>query len=131
MTLSMITGLKNELAVSDIGLDGKTEADGLAVGRASVLVSDVMKTLLDGCYTIQDEKLYPFLAQLADAEGIFIEPSSCASFPGPSQVAADGEWLAARGLADKMENATHILWATGGSMVPEAEMRHYYERGKK
>ena len=131
MTLSMITGLKNEIAVSDISLDGKTEADGLAVGRASVLVSDVMKTLLDGCYTIQDEKLYPFLAQLADAEGIFIEPSSCASFPGPSQVAADGEWLAARGLTDKMENATHILWATGGSMVPEAEMKHYYERGKK
>ena len=131
MTLSMITGLKNEIAVSDIGLDGKTEADGLAVGRASVLVSDVMKTLLDGCYTIQDEKLYPFLAQLADTEGIFIEPSSCASFPGPSQVAADEEWLAARGLIGKMENATHILWATGGSMVPEAEMRHYYERGKK
>ena len=27
MTLSMITGLKNDIAVSDIGLDGKTEAD--------------------------------------------------------------------------------------------------------
>ena len=130
MTLSMITGLKNEIAVSDIGLDGKTEADGLAVGRASVLVSDVMKTLLDGCYTIQDEKLYPFLTRLADAEDIYIEPSSCASFPGPSLVAADGEWLKRRGLADKMKNAIHILWATGGSMVPEEEMKHYYEKGR-
>ena len=131
MTLSMITGLKNEIACSDIGLDGKTDADGLAVGRASVLVSDVMKTLLDGCYTIQDEKLYPFLAQLADSEDIFIEPSSCASFPGPSLVAADAAWLEERGLtAEKMAGSTHILWATGGSMVPEAEMKHYYERGK-
>ena len=131
MTLSMITGLKNEIACSDIGLDGKTDADGLAVGRASVLVSDVMKTLLDGCYTIQDEKLYPFLAQLADSEDIFIEPSSCASFPGPSLVAADAAWLEERGLtAEKMAGSTHILWATGGSMVPEEEMKHYYERGK-
>lgn len=130
MTLSMITGLKNEIAVSDIGLDGKTEADGLAVGRASVLVSDVMETLLDGCYTIEDERLYPFLTRLADTEGIFIEPSSCASFPGPSLTAAAKEWLEEKGLLDKMENASHILWATGGSMVPEEEMRSYYNRGK-
>lgn len=131
MTLSMITGLRNEIAVSDIGLDGKTDADGLAVGRASVLVSDVMKTLLDGCYTISDEKLYPFLAALADSEDIFIEPSSCASFPGPSQLAADSEWLKAHDLTpEKMVDATHILWATGGSMVPEDEMKKYYERGK-
>lgn len=131
MTLSMITGLRNEIAVSDIGLDGKTDADGLAVGRASVLVSDVMKTLLDGCYTISDEKLYPFLTALADSEDIFIEPSSCASFPGPSQLAADSEWLKAHDLTpEKMAGATHILWATGGSMVPEDEMKKYYERGK-
>lgn len=132
MTLSMITGLKNEIAVSDIGLDGKTEADGLAVGRASVLVSDVMKTLLSGCYTIQDEKLYPFLAQLSDSQDILIEPSSCASFTGPSLVAADKKWLESKGLTpERMKNSTHILWATGGSMVPEEEMKHYYERGKK
>lgn len=130
MTLSMITGLKNEIAVSDIGIDGKTEADGLAVGRASVLVSDIMETLLDGCYTIEDDRLYPFLARLADTENIFIEPSSCASFPGPSLTAADADWLEKRGLADKMKNAAHILWATGGSMVPEDEMRNYYQRGK-
>lgn len=131
MTLSMITGLRNEIAVSDIGLDGKTDADGLAVGRASVLVSDVMKTLLDGCYTISDEKLYPFLTALADSEDLFIEPSSCASFPGPSQLAADSEWLKAHDLTpEKMAGAAHILWATGGSMVPEDEMKKYYERGK-
>lgn len=130
MTLSMITGLKNEIAVSDIGLDGKTEADGLAVDRASVLVSDVMETLLDGCYTIEDDRLYPFLSALADEENIFIEPSSCASFPGPSLVAHAKDWLKAHGLEDRMQNATHILWATGGSMVPEEEMKHYYRRGK-
>ena len=130
MTLGLATGLGEKIACSDIGVDGITAADGLAVGRASYLVSDIMETLLDGCYTIDDEKLYPFLTALADIEDIFIEPSSCASFTGPSLVAAAADYLAAKGLADKMDDATHILWATGGSMVPEEEMKSYYERGK-
>lgn len=131
MTLGLITGLNDKICVSDIGLDGKTEADGLAVGRASYLVGDVMTTLLDGCYTIEDEKLFPYLAALKDLDGLFIEPSSCASFPGPAHVVSAREYLEAKGLADKMENATHILWATGGSMVPKEEAKTYYERGKK
>ena len=125
-----MTGLHDGIAVSDIGLDGLTDADGLAVGRASRLVGSIMETLLDGCYTIQDENLYPFLTKLADTEDIFIEPSSCASFVGPAQVAAATDYLKEKGLEGKMANATHILWATGGSMVPEEEMRSYYEKGK-
>ena len=116
MTLGLVTGLNDGISCSDIGLDGKTQADGLAVGRASRLVGTIMKTLLDGCYTIQDEELYPFLTKLKDLEGIFIEPSSTASFIGPALVNKRG---------------THILWATGGNMVPEDEKKKYYEMGKR
>ena len=130
MTLGLVTGLHDDIAVRDIGLDGLTDADGLAVGCPSRLVGTIMDTLLDGCYTIDDAKLYPFLTKLADLEDIFIEPSSTASFTGPSLVAGAAEYLEAKGLTDKMANATHILWATGGSMVPEEEMRSYYEKGK-
>ncbi|MBR5229298.1 MAG: D-serine ammonia-lyase [Firmicutes bacterium] len=131
MTLGLATGLGEKIACSDIGVDGMTAADGLAVGRASYLVSDIMQTQLDGCYTIDDDHLYKFLTKLADLENIFIEPSACASFTGPALVAQAAEYLAAKGLADKMADATHILWATGGSMVPEEEMKSYYEKGKK
>lgn len=130
MTLGLATGLNDGICCADIGLDGMTDADGLAVGRASRLVGGIMKTLLDGCYTISDEKLYPFLTKLADTEGIYIEPSSCASFIGPALVSSASEYLEANGLADKMQNAAHILWATGGSMVPSDEMKAYYEKGK-
>ena len=130
MTLGLITGLHDGISVRDIGIDGKTDADGLAVGRPSRLVGTMMDTLLDGCYTIGDEKLYPFLTQLADREKIYIEPSSCASFTGPSLAAASEEYMGAFGLKDKMENTSHIIWATGGSMVPDGEMKLYYERGK-
>ncbi len=131
MTLGLITGLGDGISVKDIGLDGITDADGLAVGRPSMLVSNIMNTLLDCCYTIDDSRLYPFLSQLADKEKIYIEPSACASFTGPTLAAASSEYIEAFGLADKMKNASHLLWATGGSMVPDAEMKLYYERGSQ
>ena len=130
MTLGMLTGLHDEISVGDIGLDGKTAADGLAVGRPSRLVGSIMETLLDGCFTIGDEKLYPYLAKLADSEDILIEPSACACFTGPGHVLSAEGYLIKNNLKDKLKNATHILWATGGSMVPEEEMQAYYSMGK-
>lgn len=123
MTLGMMTGLHDQISVKDIGLDGKTDADGLAVGRPSRLVGTVMESLLEGCYTIEDAHLYPYLADLLDQEGLFIEPSSCASFPGP--------FCVAEVKAPLPETATHILWATGGSMVPQEERDKYYAMAKK
>ena len=130
MTLGMITGLHNQISCADIGVDGITDADGLAVGRASGLVGSIMETLLDGCYTVDDAKLYPYLTALADSENLYIEPSSCASFPGPALAQQASDYLAVKNLTDSMANAVHILWATGGSMVPKEEMQRYYERGK-
>ena len=111
-------------------MDGITDADGLAVGRASGLVGSIRETLLDGCYTVDDAKLYPYLTALADSENLYIEPSSCASFPGPALVQQASDYLAVKDLTDSMANAVHILWATGGSMVPKEEMQRYYERGR-
>lgn len=118
MTLGLMTGLHDQISVRDIGLDGKTEADGLAVGRPSKLVGSIMKTLVQGCYTISDEKLYYYLRKLADQEGIFIEPSACAGFEGTLRVVYNDEC-----------EATHVVWATGGAMVPREEMDAYYKRG--
>ena len=46
-------------------------------------------------------------------------------------VCAATDYLEANGLAGKMANATHILWSTGGNMVPADEKQHYYEKGKQ
>ncbi|MHC1723475.1 MAG: D-serine ammonia-lyase [Aminipila sp.] len=126
MVLGMATGLHDGICVEDIGLDGKTAADGLAVGRASRLVGKALETLLDGISTIDDYKLYDYLKALADMEGIYIEPSACATFDTIARVMQNEDYLEKYGLKNKIKTATHILWATGGSMVPEDEMKHYY-----
>lgn len=124
MTLGLSTGLGNRISVKDIGIDGKTEADGLAVGRASALVADAMDTRLHGCFTVDDARLFPYLAILQDTEDLFIEPSACAGFAGLKYIA--------EGKADVPapdEQSIHIVWATGGSMVPIDEKESYYMKG--
>ena len=112
--LSLLTGRGSGISVQDIGLSGRTAADGLAVSRASQLVCDMMTTLLDGACTVRDERLLPYLRELWRREGLFIEPSSCAAFHGLVSFAADAP-----------KQAAHIVWATGGRLVPEDVRREY------
>lgn len=79
MLLGVMTGLHNDICVQDIGLSGKTEADGLAVGRPSKFVGKTIAPMLAGEFTVEDEKLYRFMGALKETEDIFIEPSSCAA----------------------------------------------------
>ncbi len=63
---------------------------------------------------------------LRETEGILLEPSAIAGAPGPARVLADADYLSRMGLgAEKLAAATHIVWATGGSMVPPEEMAKY------
>lgn len=117
MTLGMCTGKQSEICVADIGLDGKTASDGLAVGRASGFVGNMMKGLIDGCFTVSDERMYCYLAKAYELEGLMLEPSALAGCPGVS-------------LMKNVKGATHIIWATGGSMVPDSVMEEYIRQGK-
>ena len=130
MLLGMATGLHNRVSVKDFGLTGLTHADGLAVGRPSGFVGGMMEPLLSGEFTVSDAKLYDYMRLLMETENVFIELSACAAFIGPQRLmeAAAG-YLEARGLTDKMREAAHIVWATGGSLVPE-ETRAEYMRAR-
>lgn len=132
MLLGLMTGLHEKISVQDIGLDNKTEADGLAVGRPSSFVGGIMDKLLSGEFTIDDSRLYKFLTSLADEENIYLEPSALAGFLGPILISSEigEEYLRKSNLLDKKDNITHMCWATGGSLVPENIMKEYYNKGK-
>ena len=127
MILGMSTGKHSDISVQDIGIDGRTVADGLAVGRASGFVGRLMEPFISGCYTLSDERMYKMLSTLADTENIYLEPSALAGMYGAVLLKIDQEF------ADfgRLENCTHIVWATGGGMVPAEEMQKYYLAGKQ
>ena len=126
MLIGLYTRLHDKISVKDFGLDNITSADGLAVGRPSGFISKLMEALLDGIFTVDDMELYRLLTLLADTEGIRMEPSALAGMAGMTRI------IASSTCENHAEtDATHIVWGTGGSMVPQKEMAEYYHRGCK
>ncbi|CRL61618.1 D-serine ammonia-lyase [Proteus penneri] len=131
MLLGVYTQLHEGISVQEIGIDNVTAADGLAVGRASGFVGRAMERLIDGYYTINDQELYDLLSLLNKEEGIKLEPSALAGMVGAVHVTQAKDYLQGLSLdSQKMQNATHLVWATGGGMVPEDEMQKYLAQGK-
>ncbi|EXJ23993.1 D-serine dehydratase [Alkalibacterium sp. AK22] len=131
---SMLVGLLSEkydgISVFDFELGGLTIADGLAVPRTSGLVAKLMRTFFSGGYSVQDEVFKGLLSSLYDKESVFLEPAAVAGMVGPYRLlnTLNGKsYLEAAGLKDKMHQATHIAWATGGSMVPEKDREVFLE----
>ena len=128
-----LPGLGAHPSVYDLGLDNRTEADGLAVPQASQLAADVVRGFLGGVFTVEDETLFRHLALLQGSEGLQIEPSAAAGFGGPHALldsAAGQDYLKRQKLQAHMANATHIVWTTGGLFVPDEEYARFLARGR-
>nr|ELR5212284.1 D-serine ammonia-lyase [Providencia rettgeri] len=131
MLLGVHTGLHDAISVQEIGIDNITAADGLAVGRASGFVGRAMERLIDGYYTIDDTEMYNLLSLLNQTESIKLEPSALAGMTGSVHVTQNTDYLQSKSLTPEvMANATHLVWATGGGMVPQDEMDKYLSQAK-
>lgn len=130
MLLGLMTGLHDRISVQEIGIDNLTAADGLAVGRPSGFVGKTIEPFLSGVYTVSDERLFELLKELADTENLYLEPSALAGMYGPVHLTKEGRgYLLKHQVTERMNNGTHIVWGTGGSMVPHDVMNAYYEQG--
>jgi D-serine dehydratase len=119
-------------SVYDLGLSNRTDADGLAVPRASELAAAIVRPLLAGVYTVEDDLLFHHLHLAATTQGLRIEPSAAAGLSGPRQLcgtAVGQDYLAQHGLAGQMAGATHIAWTTGGLFVPDHDYAGFLARG--
>lgn len=88
--------------VTDWGLGGQTEADGLAVGTASALALRVLEPLVYGALTVRSENMIDWSRRLR-RRGVKAEPSAAAALAG---------WEAAG------RPTPALAWLTGGSLVP-------------
>jgi D-serine dehydratase len=132
MLLGLMTKQHDKVSVRDFGLDNRTEADGLAVGRPSEFVGKLLNELISGVYTVSDDRLFFLLSTLADQENIKLEPSALAGVAGPVTLFNNQEcYISKHNLTESVKGATHIAWSTGGNMVPDDVWNAYYERGIK
>ena len=131
MLLGVYSGLHDAVSVQDFGIDNRTVADGLAVGRPSGFVGRTMQRLIDGYYTVSDEALQRLLYLAHELEELRLEPSALAGVPGMLRVLDDPQYLQRIGVSPRqLADATHLVWATGGNMVPEAEFASYLDKGR-
>jgi D-serine dehydratase len=124
--VQLASGGEKPVSVYDIGLDNRTDADGLAVGQASHLVSPLMASQLAGVFTVPDNQLYVQLLALKSSMGVEIEPSAAAGIGGPGWLRDSPEgraYVLAHGL--DLRAATHVIWTTGGSLVPTGELQRF------
>ncbi|SHJ33176.1 D-serine ammonia-lyase [Geosporobacter subterraneus DSM 17957] len=126
MLMGLMTGENEKIKVQDFGIDNITDADGLAVGAPSALVTKLVGKWIEGVYTVADKELYPILTLLQDQENTQIEPSASAAFLGPIRLLVEAHekpaWLGTQPV--------HIAWATGGVFVPKSHMDEFYHKGK-
>lgn len=118
-------------SVYALGLNNTTEADGLCVPQASDLAVETMRPVLAGGFTVADERLFMDLCRLDASEGLQIEPSAAAGFSGPQWLTSPAgvDWRLAHGLED-LSGALHVVWTTGGALVPPALYGQWRARGE-
>ena len=124
------SGKHEKADVKELGICGRTSAaDGLACPSPSGFVTRMMTNHLSGDFTVKDSALYDYLRMLYRTENIKIEPSACAGFEGVRKLLQYEEtkkYCSENGLSKKaLENSIQIVWATGGSMVPEESFEEY------
>ena len=116
--VQMLAPVGHHPSVYDYGLTNHTQADGLAVPRASLLAAYAMQAMLAGAFTLKDHTLLEHLALLHATEGMRVEPSAAAGFSGPLHLRSHP--LACAG-------ANHVVWTTGGLLVPDVQYQQFLE----
>ncbi len=132
MLIRLASGRDRPISVREVGLDNRTEADGLAVGQASEFVAPLIRTLVSGIFTVCDEHLFQDLYLLKESQNIRVEPSAAAGFRGPRwllESEAGNQYREGHDLDRVVRNAVHVLWTTGGAFVPDDEYRRFHARG--
>lgn len=119
MLAALAAGGGAPVSIYDLGLDNRTVADGLAVAAASPLVLRAAAGLVDAVAAVRDADMLDWTREAWRRGGLRLEPSAASGF------AAVDAFRAARADAGRPvpQDATHLVWTTGGALLPDAEFK--------
>ena len=112
MFAALEAGEGRPVSVYDLGLRNSTIADGLAVPLASQLVLDTVGSAIDAVVAVPDDEMIVWVRRAWREAQMRLEPSAA------SALAAVIPFLSRR---PELRDATHVAWATGGSLLPDEE----------
>lgn len=122
---SMFAALSQDPAhpvhVAELGLDNRTIADGLAVPRASPLALAVVGRMIDAVVAVNDEALLDKVRSAWRTAGLRLEPAAAAGFAAVTPWLRHLQQAAPAGPPSAWRNAVHVVWTTGGSLLPDHE----------
>jgi len=121
------------VSVYDVGLTNRTEADGMAVARMSAFVATVMRRMLAGVFTADDPSLFRWLLNAHESQNLRLDPSAAAGFAGPDFIVRhpQGKEFCERWqISEHLPQATHVVWTTGGSFVPEDQFQAFLDTAR-
>ncbi|GAK01941.1 D-serine dehydratase [Geomicrobium sp. JCM 19037] len=135
MLLGLVTGLHDSASVYNTGLTNQTIADGLAVATPSRFVGQRIEPFLSGCMTVRDETLIQLQKKMFSKQNIYLEPSAAIGLAGRDlleHTEAGKRYIEMNFTETAWKQTTHLVWSTGGSMVPMSEregmlMSNFYE----
>jgi len=134
MLAQLACGFQRPVSVHEFGLSNRTQADGLAVPQASPLVAALMASRVSGVFTVTDEQLFAGLLHAWKSERLALEPSATAGFPGPRWLLdseAGQRYVATHRLESRLANATHVVWSTGGGLLPTEEHERFRQLARQ
>ncbi len=130
MLYGVFTGRYDGANVNELGLDGRTEADGLAVTSTSRFVTRRVEPLVDGFVTVDDDSVLLALALLDEWNGIRAEPSAASAAAAWLQTSR-GTGLHPDGVPGlSTASGPSMLWLTGGGMMPDDQRSRVLSLGR-
>ena len=109
--LGAATGKGAAVNCADYGLSGRTVADGLAVQSPSPFAFEHASHLISGFHTVDDVTILASVNWLERTAGLSVEPSAASGLTIPWRLPA----------GDIPENTTHLVWLTGGALIPDRD----------
>lgn len=113
MLVQLASGSTESISVYDVGRTNRTIQDGLAVASASLVAAGFVRHLIDGIVTVSDATSIGWVRQAWESARLRLEPSAASAF------ASVGQWHAAAAMQPHQSDTTHVVWTTGGGLLPE------------